>query len=130
MQEGQRALGERYSGSGTREAGHGTRDAGKEDPFPHLRQETTLLLENESQRMRTRLLSNVDVKLPQNQAQQQSSGPWPRPISTGIIFVASPINADAARKFPELSREGPLTWIHPPDDFVHIIVQEEKGRRK
>lgn len=80
--------------------------------------------------MRTRLLSNVDVKLPENGAQQQSSGPRPPPISAGLIFVSSPISAGAARKFPELSREGPLTWIHPRDDFFHFFAQEETGRRE
>lgn len=81
--------------------------------------------------MRTRLLSNVDVKLPENGAQQQSSGPRPPPISVGLIFVSSPISAGAARKFPELSREGPLTWIHPRDGFFfYFFAQEETGRRE
>lgn len=73
--------------------------------------------------MRTRLLSNVDVKLPESLAQQQSSGPRPPPISAGLIFVSSPIRAGAARKFPELSREGPLPWIHPLDVFLFFRIR-------
>lgn len=76
--------------------------------------------------MRTQLLSNVDVKLPENRAQQQSSGPLTPPISAGLIFVSSPIRAGAARKFPELSREGPSPWIHPPDDFF-IFSYKRRG---
>jgi hypothetical protein len=76
--------------------------------------------------MRTRLLSNVDVKLPENRAQQQSSGPRPPPISVGLIFDSSPISAGAARRFPELSREGPLTWIHPRDDFFNFLHERRR----
>lgn len=97
-------------------------NAGREDPLPPPQAGNTGISrrrekKKEPRRMRTRLLSNVDVKLPQNRAQQQSSGPRAPPISAGRILAAWPISAGAARKFPELSREGPLTWIHPPGDF-------------
>lgn len=109
----------------------GTRGSGRgKTPLPHLKQETSVFSQDEWRHMRTRLLSNVDVKLPENPAQQQSSGPRLPPISAGLIFVSSPIRAGASRKFPELSRAGPLTWIHPLDDFFIFFLQEETGRRE
>lgn len=104
----------------------GTRE--EKAPLPHHQQShSRLSLRPRARTCALGYLATSTLNCPRTRAQQQSSGPRPPPISAGLIFVSSPIRADAARKFRELSREGPLTWIHPLGVFFSFFRSRGDG---